>query len=326
MKASYLKLALKTCIEAKQPVFIWGSPGTGKSNIVAQVTEDIGYNLVDIRALLLDPVDLRGIPIITNGTCTWSIPSFLPTKEKVVIFLDELNAAPQSVQAACYQLILDRKIGEYTLPNDCIIIAAGNNETDRAVTNRMPTPLANRFVHLKLETDLNDWVTWALNNNVIPEVIAFIQLRPDLLNNFDPKTNNKAFCTPRTLFFLSNIIKTKPDKKIEYDLITGVVGEGIATEFIAFLRLYQDLPNINRILVSPDSVGIPNNPSTLYAICTALAYKADKRNFKNIIIYGNKLQKEFSVLLTQNCIRKNKELTKTEAYINWVISNSNILI
>ena len=155
MKASAVAAALNLLVSARQPVFIWGGPGIGKSDVVRQLAKAMGVPLKDIRALLLDPVDLRGLPFLgADHAAKWATPDFLPKDGEGILFLDELNAASAMVQAGCYQLVLDRRLGEYTLPDGWSIIAAGNRETDRAVTTRMPTPLRNRFTHLNFEVDV----------------------------------------------------------------------------------------------------------------------------------------------------------------------------
>ena len=159
MKPSAVSRALKSLLVGeRQPVFIWGSPGTGKSAVLHQLVSELGIALRDIRALLLDPVDLRGLPFLgKDGRSQWATPDFLPQDGEGILFLDELNAAPAMVQASCYQLVLDRKLGEYTLPEGWAIVAAGNRDSDRAATTRMPTPLRNRFVHLNFEVDVQEW-------------------------------------------------------------------------------------------------------------------------------------------------------------------------
>ena len=206
MKPRLVSQALAACIEVKQPCFLWGAPGVGKSQIVRQAAQALSLRVIDVRAVLLDPVDLRGLPAINGDKkAHWCPPAFLPVEGNGVLFLDELNAAPPLVQAACYQLVLDRQLGEYHLPAGWAVIAAGNRDTDRAVTSRMPSALANRFVHLDFEADLADWATWALQAGVKTELIAFIRFRPGLLHDFDPKRNDKAFPTPRAWEFVSKI-------------------------------------------------------------------------------------------------------------------------
>jgi len=326
MKPSRIVEALKVCIAAKQPTFLWGPPGVGKSDVVAQVAIKLGFKLVDIRAVLLDPVDLRGLPYIENGVAQWCPPAFLPKgKGKVVLFLDELNAAPPLVQAACYQLVLDRKVGEYVLPKEAVVIAAGNRETDRAVTSRMPSALANRFVHLDFDVDLDDWISWGLDNGVRTEILAFQRFRPELLYNFDPKRNEKAFATPRSITFLSRLMDAS-NGEIDFDLAKGVAGEGYAAEFMGFLQIYKSLPDPDMVILAPKKAVVPTDPATLYAICGAIAQKASEQNLKNVVVYANRLPVEFSVLLIRDCVNRDPELVKTRAFIEWTSKHSDVLI
>lgn len=326
MKPSRVKDALKTCIAAGQPTFIWGPPGVGKSDVVRQIAEELKRKIIDVRAVLLDPVDLRGLPMIENGEAQWCPPSFLPKgKTKGILFLDELNAAPPLVQAACYQLVLDRRIGEYVLPKDVIVIAAGNRETDRAVTSRMPSPLANRFVHLDFDVDLDDWISWGLNNGVRTEILAFQRFRPETLYNFDPKKNDKAFATPRSITFLSRLMDAN-NGNLDFDLAKGAVGEGYAAEFIGFLNIYKKLPDPAMVIMAPTKAAVPDDPATLYAICGAVAQKASEQNMKNVVTYANRLPDEFSVLLIRDCVNRDEKLVNTRAFIEWTSKHSDILI
>jgi len=326
MKPSRVVSNLKTCIAAKQPTFLWGPPGVGKSDVVAQVAGMLGYTLIDIRAVLLDPVDLRGLPHIENGEAQWCPPAFLPKgKGKWLLFLDELNAAPPLVQAACYQLILDRKIGEYELPKDAVIIAAGNRETDRAITSRMSSALANRFIHIDFDVDLDDWISWGLGNGVRTEVLAFQRFRPELLYNFDPKRNEKAFATPRSVTFLSRLMDASTED-LEYDLVKGITGEGYAAEFIGFMKVYHSLPDPDMVILAPTKADVPTDPATLYAICGAVAQKASDQNMPNVVKYANRLPVEFSVLLIRDCVNREPDLVKTRAFIEWTSKHSDVLI
>ena len=198
MKASRLTTVLENLLDQPWAAFIWGAPGIGKSSIVRQIAERRRMPLIDIRASLLDPTDLRGIPMIQDGTAVWCPPSFLPKKSDKpgILFLDEINAAPPLVQAALYQLILDRRVGEYELPEGWRIIAAGNRREDKAVTFRLSSALANRFIHLNLEVDPDDWHAWATNHGIIPEVTAFLKYRPQLLQA--ASEDEQAFATPRS--------------------------------------------------------------------------------------------------------------------------------
>ena len=226
MIAIDLKEALIPLIDSQIPTFIWGSPGVGKSSLVAQIALEKEMKFIDLRLSLLDPTDLRGIPFFAKEEkkAVWAKPEFLPdtdSQEFGILFLDEINSAPPTIQAAAYQLILDRKIGEYTLPDGWAIVAAGNRESDRGVVFRMASPLANRFVHLDMEVDLQVWQDWAKTTNIDPTIIAFTSYRPDALFAFNTQNDSKAFATPRTWEYVNEILASTPDDDLLLDMISG---------------------------------------------------------------------------------------------------------
>ncbi len=330
MTPAQITMALHTLVNVKQPVFIWGAPGVGKSRVVNQVASNSGMALRDIRAVLLDPVDLRGLPrIAADNSAVWCPPGFLPSEkdeERGIIFLDELNAAPPLVQAACYQLVLDRRIGEYRLPDGWTVIAAGNREKDRAVTHRMPSALANRMVHLDFETDLDDWIRWAQEAEICPEIIAFLRFRPKLLHDFNPAAETKAFASPRSWEFLSNILKAKPQPEIEYQLFQGTVGTSAAAEFAGFLKIWRELPEIELIMAKPEEAPVPADPAVTYALCEALARKAGPETMPALVAYAARLEPEFSVLLMRDAVCHNSGIVGTEAFAGWAEANAHVLM
>jgi hypothetical protein len=323
MKASAIFAALQTLTEAKQPVFIWGGPGLGKSSIVKKLAAVRSIPLQDVRALLLDPVDLRGLPYVADGRSKWAIPDFLPADGAGILFLDELNAAPAMVQAAFYQLVLDRRLGEYTLPDGWVIIAAGNRDGDRAHTTRMPTPLRNRFVHLDFEVDAQEWSEWAIGAGIRPEVIAFIRFRPQLLSVFDREAN--AFPSPRSWEFVSRILDSGPDASVEHEMFAGTVGTGAATEFSGFLRMFRELPNIDAILLNPSGEPVPDSPAAQYAVASALAHRASDTNFDRICLYLDRLPTEFRVLSVRDATLRDQKIKYTAGYTKWAIQNHHVL-
>jgi len=324
MKASAICGALRTLVNARQPVFLWGGPGIGKSAVVHQLAAILKVALQDVRALLLDPVDLRGLPFLgQDGRSKWATPEFLPQDGAGILFLDELNAAPAMVQAGCYQLVLDRKLGEYTLPEGWAIIAAGNRDSDRAVTTRMPTPLRNRFVHLELEVDLQDWSEWAIEAGVRPEVIAFLRFRQELLSAFDRDAN--AFPSPRSWEFVSRILDATPDQSVEHELVAGAVGSGAATEFSAFLKTFRELPNIDAILLNPLKEPVPENAAAQYAVASALAHCATYTNFDRICTYLGRMPTEFSVLCVRDASLRQPAVQHTPAFTKWATTNHHVL-
>lgn len=317
LKPSQLPEAIKTLIKSRRPGLIQASPGVGKSAICRQTAESLGFTYIDIRALLLDPVDLRGLPHLKDGKAHWAAPSFLPDKGPALILIDEINSAPALVQAALYQLILDRAIGEYRLPDDVYVFGAGNLDTDGAVTTRMGTALRSRFCQIELEADLDDFTAYAIQAEFEPNVIAFLRFKPNLLHDF--KKDQKAFPCPRTWEFVSDIIKTGPDRTIEHALVDGCVGPGASVEFSSFLRLCRDLPSMDSLIASPDKAKVPTEPSTLYAVAMALAIKATAENFGKVLTYMDRCPPEYNVLCVKTAIQKTFELTRTKAYVSWTV-------
>jgi len=340
MRPSQIVIALGHLIDANQPVMLHGSPGIGKSDVVRQVAKQRGIDLIDLRLSQLDPVDLRGVPSVDakKKQTTWNTPSFLPTDGKGILFLDEINSAAQATQAAAYQLVLDRKLGDYVLPPGWAIVAAGNRSTDRAIVNQMSTALKNRFTHLNYEVNNDDWCDWALRNNIAVEVLGFIRFRPMLLNEFEQRNESKeekervqrlkdsqAFATPRSWEFLSKVVQQKPASDIEYELYSGIVGEGAAAEFMGYLKYYRDLPNLDALLMNPGTAKVPEEPATLYALATGLATKATQDNMERVVKYALRLPPEFQVLLMKDAVTRDNDLTQTKAFNEWAIKNADVM-
>ena len=331
MKAKELKESLAKLIDAKLPTFIWGSPGIGKSSIVKQIAKEKNLEFIDLRLSLLDPTDLKGIPFFDNknNEAVWAQPNFLPKEPKSlgILFLDEINTAPPSVQAAAYQLVLDRKVGDYKLPDGWAIVAAGNSESDRGVVYRMPPPLANRFVHLDMEVNFEDWKSWAYKNSIEPSIIAFLNYDNSKLFNFNPNSNEKSFATPRSWEYVDKILKANINKGSELELLSGAVGKDAAVSFIAFKKVMHQLPNIEDILNGKD-IEIKQDSQLLFALISALVAKlkdATKEEIENAIKFSFKLPSEFSVMLIKDMQQNGIEIEDSNAFEEWVEKYSYLL-
>jgi len=337
MKASSIARALAHAFEINRPVFIWGPPGCGKSDVVHQVAETRGAELRDVRMNLLDPIDIKGFPVpdVQAGEMKWLPADFLPpmkikgkpNKSHGVLFLDEFNSAPPATQAAGYQLILNRKIGAYELPENWRIVAAGNRDGDRGVTHRMPSPLANRLIHLDFSLDLDDWCTWAVQNAIDTTVIAFLRFRSNQLHDFDAAKNPRAFPSPRSWSFVSQIIsKNSLSAHEELEMLAGTVGEGAAGEFKAFRDTLKDMPNIDKILLTPDEVPVPTAPAIKYAVSTALAQRATSNNFDRVLKYADRMDPEFQVVLVRDALKRDASVGDTASFNKWAIANASALV
>jgi hypothetical protein len=272
------KRSIRKAIQTRRPTFLWGPPGIGKSDIVKQIGEDAGREVVDVRLALWEPTDIKGIPYYNadQGKMVWAPPSELPTdpESTAIIFLDELNSAPPAVQAAAYQLILNRRVGTYELPKGVDVVAAGNREGDRGVTYRMPAPLANRFIHLEMKIDFDDFQEWAVMNNVHPEVVGYVGFAKQDLYDFDPKSPSKAFATPRSWVFVSDLLKDDDcDIDTLHNLIAGAVGDGLAVKFMAHRKIAGRLPKAEDILKGKVKDLQIKEVSAMYSLTVSLCYE-----------------------------------------------------
>jgi hypothetical protein len=270
--------AIRKAIQTRRPTFLWGPPGIGKSDVVKQIGEQAGREVIDVRLALWEPTDIKGIPYYNadQGKMVWAPPSELPTdpESTAIIFLDELNSAPPAVQAAAYQLILNRAVGTYKLPKGVDLVAAGNREGDRGVTYRMPAPLANRFVHLEMKVDFDDFQDWATLNKVHPEVLGYVGFAKQDLYDFDPKSPSKSFATPRSWVFVSELLQDDDcDNDTLSTLIAGAVGDGLATKFMAHRKIAGKLPKAEDILNGKVKDLQIKEVSAMYSLTVSLCYE-----------------------------------------------------
>ena len=298
------------------PVMLWGPPGVGKSQIVAQIGARHEAPVIDIRLSQMEPSDLRGIPFRSGQQVEWAIPAILPNRErhgpKGILFLDEITSAPPSVSAAAYQLILDRKLGEYEVPAGWAIFAAGNRQGDRGVTYTMPAPLANRLSHFEVETNLDDWVMWAYSNNIDERVIAFLRFRPELLFDFDPAHNPVAFPSPRSWEFAHRSLQKFGDQPaLLQGTMQACVGPAAGIELHAFVNSLDKMPDLDSIIEGKE-VSTPDEIDLQYAVAAALVGRAIKardnpdaqRIIGNILVYAGRFkQKEMGVMLVSDLHR-----------------------
>ncbi len=263
---SEVQLALTKIIDkkVKHSVFLWGPPGIGKSSVVKKVAKDCKLELVDLRISQLAPTDLRGLPFIEKGQAKFAPPSFLPTAGGGILCVDEFNMASPSMMGIAQQLILDRQVGDYSVPEDWFIIAAGNRTEDRAAVSQMPAPVANRFIHFNVDADLASWKEYAIKTGVNEQIISFLNFRPQLLFNFNK--NATAWPSPRSWEFANTLLDVDID-------IEAAVGGGTAAEFYAYQSIYSRLPDVDAVIAG-ERVDVPTEPSLMYAVCGALVSRS----------------------------------------------------
>ena len=273
--------SLLKAFKVQRPLFLWGPPGIGTSELVENITRDLGGYMIDLRLGQMEPTDIRGIPFYNkdSGKMDWAPPVELPDDELasqypvVVLFLDELNSAAPSVQSAAYQLILNRRIGKYKLPDNVVMVAAGNRESDKGVTYRMPTPLANRFIHQEMKVDFASWQEWAVLNKIHKDVVGYLSFAKQDLYDFDAKSASRAFATPRSWSFVSELLDDECDNDTLTNLIAGTVGEGLAVKFMAHRKVASKMPNPLDILKGKVKDLNVKEVSAMYSLVISMCYE-----------------------------------------------------
>lgn len=314
-------------IKKMPSVMLWGPPGVGKSQAIRQIGKKISegtgkkVNITDVRLLLFNPIDLRGIPT-SNADKTlavWLRPQIFqmdPSDDVInILFLDEISAAPQSVQASAYQITLDRTVGEHRLPDNCIVVAAGNRVTDKSVAFKMPKALANRLMHIEVEGNFDSWKEWAIKSGVNDRVIGFLSFKPNYLMGFDAASDDLAFPTPRAWEMVSNLLNDiSNDIEQMYSMIAGIVGTGVAVEFRTWAKVYKDLPRIEDIF-DGKPCSLPKTTDSLYALTSSMVayareHKDDMTRIANSIRYGDRMPPDFSTVLLKDYMYIDEEYRK----------------
>jgi len=314
--------ALAYAVSRKQPTWLHGKPGIGKTDIVNQVCEKLGLRMWRFPpTVTLDPVDVRGLPTVENGQTVWARPDLWPSDPdwSGVVFLDELPQGSVAVQSSLMQAVQCRRIGDMKIPDGAIFVAAGNRQEDRAGANRVITPLANRFLHLDVDVDPQQWQLWAVQNGVHSDVRGYLSYRPGNLDTFDPKTDARAFATPRSWVAASRLVEGEGvPEHLLYSLVAGLVGEGPSAEFLAFRQIRKELPDRAEIWKNPRKAPVPTkDPQILYALVTALA--DDSRTVEDLeplAIYGLRLPGDFSGVLMRDVYWLNVRVVQTERRVH----------
>jgi hypothetical protein len=322
------------------PVMLWGPPGVGKSQMVAHLAKRHGVPVIDIRLSQMEPSDLRGIPFRVDDRVEWAVPAILPDAERHgpqgVLFLDEITSAPPAVSAAAYQLILDRRLGEYQVPQQWAIFAAGNRQGDRGVTYSMPAPLANRFSHFEVDTHLDDWVAWAYASGIDERIIAFLRFRPELLFDFDPAHNPVAFPSPRSWEFAHRALqKFEDEPQLLQGTLQGCVGPAAGVEVTAFVNSLDQMPDLDAICAGAE-VSVPREIDLQYAVAAALVGKAIRAKetpehqtvIGNILAYAGRFpQREMGVMLVSDLHRAvGNELFEVQAFADWASAVADVML
>ena len=347
LSKSYVKIIKgRKNLDLFPSVMMWGQPGVGKSQAIRQIAKNIeketgkSVKVTDVRLLLFNPIDLRGIPVAnaSKTLAVWLKPQIfqMDSSDNVIniLFLDEISAAPQSVQSAAYQITLDRTVGEHKLPDNCIVIAAGNRVSDKSVAYKMPKALANRLLHFNVSTSFADWKKWALHNNIHPLIIGFLAGRPDLLNTFDSSNESLAFATPRSWEMVSNILNNiSSDVDEVYSLIAGLVGGGIAFELRTYGTVFLQLPKVDDIFAGK-AISVPRKISEIFALSAMMVKRVNENKndlvgIANSIKYACRFPTDFGILLLEEYLSIDEtykqKLLRLPEFSRWLNANAGIL-
>lgn len=334
MKPSELATVMEFAIQNKKPLIIVGPPGIGKTDIITQVAEKLNRELMVMYPTTSDPTDFRGLPVLDPET---GRATFMPFDElwhiieaggPTVVLLDDFGQANPSVQAACMHMLLARHIGSHAVSEHVSFMIASNDRTHHAGVAGILEPVKSRamsIIHLK--ADLEDWISWALNNDIAPEVIAYMRFRGNqMLSDFQPTSGFTNSPSPRGQVAVSDIIKAEFPTQIEHELIKGACGEAYANEIKTYLNLYRHLPDPVQVLRNPGNVEVPEDPMIIFAYCGALASMASRENIDQIVAFARRLPIEYQVkLLAYDCKHKDPSIQETGAYVNWITENQRYL-
>jgi len=317
-------------------IMLRGAPGVGKSTIVRSVAEELGIGFIDVRLAQMERVDFAGLPSVKDGMTEWNVPSFWPRdmKSKGIILLDEITSAPSDCQVAAYSVVLDRRIpnSNYTLPNGWLIVAAGNRTCDRAVVKTMSSALANRFVHFEVEANAEDWIKWAVTNEINPSVVGFINFRPNLLFKMEGQNLEQGWPSPRSWERVSNCIRMfNGNAELLRKVVYGLIGNGAGLEFMEFFKMSAEFDSILEIMMNDQAEFVlPEKADKKYAMVSAVIYHlwngtseedTEKRvnGFYKILM---KLPNDFGALMIKAAMLGNKKVKPMEA-MKRIMTNKN---
>ena len=330
MRATLLASTLDVLIKKQRPVAIEGAPGGGKTTIVHEVADRLGLPIIEKHMPTMLVEDF-GIPYPDAGGTSFSykLPDWYPYKGKPgteaggVLLFDDRNQANADLQKVLANIQQARNLHGVPLADGWSVVSTGNRQSDRAGANRVLSHLRNRETVLEFETHLDDSTSWMLDNGVRPEVIAFIRFRPNLLHDFDPQRD--ANPTPRAWVEGVSAILGEVPAEAEYECFKGAIGQGAAAEFVGFMKIYRKLPNPDAVLMNPTTADVPTDPATLYALSGALANRATEGNLERMVTYTDRMPDEFSVLAMSMAVRRDTDLTSTQAFTKWAVGHQDVL-
>jgi hypothetical protein len=331
MYAKPLESLLTFMFEQNLPVLIKGAPGIGKSDIVAQSADKLGWELIISHPVVADPTDYKGLPFAVDGHAKFlpfgDLEKLLSATKPVIYFLDDLGQATPAVQSAVMQLLLARQINGHKISPEVRFVAATNRRADKANVSGILEPVKSRFASIvELEVNTKDWVEWGWKNNMPFELISFIEFKPEMLSNFVATRDIENSPCPRTVAFVGKMVNAGLPQTLQFEAIKGAAGEAFAHEYLAFVRCYMNLPTVSEIIKDPNGARLPNDVSARFAICGALTDALEQTNISPIIIYLKRLGNELTVAALKNASLRKPAVTSTKEFIQWAMANSDLII
>lgn len=343
IKADQIAEVLPTFIMAKRvPLFV-GRPGIAKTAFVHQGASECGRRIgaeIHVRELHLasmSEVDVRGYLVPFNGRSAFTAPEFWAAVEAHthgILFLDEFMQANHEVQKAVATLVLERRIGEYQLPEGWSVVLAGNGLDDGAGANTLLSHIINRVTIVNVNApDVDVWASWAASQQLPFEVIAFAKYRPNVVFDGDiPSAPNTPYCTPRSLHALGDLAKASPgglramvDSKVGMALMTGAIGEGPASELSALVRTAINLPSYEAVVADPEGTIVPTKPDQMYAMMMLVAVRARVEDADAVVAYISRFNANHAVTGIISLVRRDKSFAHCKGMMNWVVANREML-
>lgn len=332
MKPTALSKYLIKAILHNWPTLVTGAPGGGKTDIISDAAIKSGADLLIFHPVVSDPTDFKGLPFSTGDGRAEFLPygdldKLAKAERLTVCFLDDLGQASIAVQAACMQLVLARQINGHRISDKVVFLAATNRAQDMAGVTKFLAPLRGRFYAiLPFDVDAADWVSWAVQHNMPPELIAFVRVKPSILDPEKPSKDIVNQVSPRTLAHVGEQQRVGLDPDEEAEVYAGAAGDAFAAQYMAFLKMARDLPSTDDILADPGRAYVPTDPSMLYVVTSGLARRMTDQNIGKVISYLDRVTPDFAVSCMIDAKLRNKEIARTTEFILWGTKNYQAII
>lgn len=325
MKIDAFKNTLSLAMSKGWNVLVQSAPGIGKSDAVNQVAASLGYDLLIMHPVVQSPDDVKGLGFVTNDEAKFlpyeNMRRILGATRPLIVFLDDLGQATQSMQGALMQLILARELDGKKISDHVRFVAATNRRTDNAGVQGLISALISRFhAVVTLEADASLWVNWALTHGMPAELVAFMKFRPHLISTFNPQKRDEQFACPRTIANLGNWVAAGV---VDLEVWSGAVGEAFATEFMGFYSIFNKIAGLPaQVLVNPSTAPMPQQVDLMFALASALAYMAKDKNIDALATFAERMDGEFRTFFWKSATQRDPSLCQTRAFVNWTVNHS----